>query len=124
MMTKAFAANGAKVYIVGRRKEKLDEAAKLAPNNITPLVGDVTSKESLCNVAAQVEKDAGFVNLLICNSGVMATPLRADTEQLSVKEYAKVALEQNMENWNNQFAANGEYYVRRPLMKRSLIREQ
>ncbi|KAI7517877.1 hypothetical protein KC331_g21500, partial [Hortaea werneckii] len=72
MMTRAFATNGAaKVYIVGRRKEKLDETAALNPDVIVPIVGDVTSKESLCQVADQVEKDAGYVNLLCVNSGTM-----------------------------------------------------
>jgi len=67
MMTKAFANNGAaKVYIVGRRREKLEEAAKTSSHgNIIPIVGDVTSKESLCEVAEQIKKDVGYVNLLI-----------------------------------------------------------
>ena len=56
--------NGAKVYIVGRRKEKLDEAASLH-KNITPIVGDVTSKDSLVQVAEQIQKELGYVNLLI-----------------------------------------------------------
>ena len=67
MMTKAFANNGAaKVYIVGRRKEKLEEAAKVSPHgNIIPLVGDVTSKESLCEIAETIKQDIGYLNLLI-----------------------------------------------------------
>ena len=67
MMTKAFANNGAaKVYIVGRRREKLQEAAKVSSHgNIIPVVGDVTSKESLCEVAEQIKKEVGYVNLLI-----------------------------------------------------------
>lgn len=70
-MTKAFANNGAaKVYIVGRRKEKLEAAAREASphGNVIPIVGDVTSKESLAKVADQVKREAGFVNLLCCNS--------------------------------------------------------
>jgi short-subunit dehydrogenase involved in D-alanine esterification of teichoic acids len=71
MMTKAF-VNGkaAKVYIVGRRKQKLDEAAQLS-SNITGIVGDVTSKESLCQIAEQIKQETGYVNLLCCNSGYM-----------------------------------------------------
>lgn len=69
MMAKALATNGAsKVYIVGRRKEVLEEAAKSSIyRNIIPVVGDVTSKESLQSIAYQVEKDAGYVNVLIAN---------------------------------------------------------
>lgn len=73
MMTKAFALNGAsKVFVVGRRKEKLEEAAKVSPyGNIIPVVGDVTSKESLLEVANTVRQEAGHVNFLCCNSGGM-----------------------------------------------------
>ncbi|KAL9577389.1 MAG: hypothetical protein Q9212_006393 [Teloschistes hypoglaucus] len=53
MMANALAANGAhKVYIIGRRKEVLEAAAKESPHgNIVPLVGDVTSKDSLHGIA-------------------------------------------------------------------------
>lgn len=106
MMTKAFATNGAaKVYIVGRRKEKLDETAKMA-SNIIPIVGDVTSKESLCQVADQIESETGYVNLLCCNSGVMPPPVGLDPTQVSIQEYRKKALEQKTEDWVNGFATN------------------
>lgn len=46
MMTKALALNGVnKVYIIGRRKEVIEAAAKeSSQGNIIPIVGDVTSK--------------------------------------------------------------------------------
>ena len=46
MMTKALALNGVnKVYIIGRRKEVIEAAAKESPHgNIIPIVGDITSK--------------------------------------------------------------------------------
>lgn len=108
MMTKAFALNGAaKVYIVGRRKEKLDEAAKLSPHgNIIPLVGDVTSKESLIQVAEQVKQDIGHVNLVCCNSGGMPPPIPANPSLgASVSEFAQTALKQSMADWNDAFAS-------------------
>lgn len=106
MMTKAFVQNGAaKVYITGRRKEKLDEAAKLSPN-IIPLIGDVTSKESLMEVAAQVKKDTGYINLLCCNSGYMPPPVGVKSAEVSLEEYAAKALDQETEDWNNTFATN------------------
>lgn len=72
-MTKAFAIKGgSKVFIVGRRKEKLEEAAKVSPHgNIKPIVGEVTSKESLLDVAEQVRNKAGQVNFLCFNNGEM-----------------------------------------------------
>ena len=108
MMTKAFANNGAaKVYIVGRRKEKLDEAVRETGSrgNVIGIVGDVNSKESLMQTAEQIKKDVGFVNLLICNSGVYSPPV-ANPAQDSVAEYARKALEQGPEVWNEGFATN------------------
>lgn len=107
MMTKAFALNGAhKVYIVGRRKEKLDEAAKISPNNIIPLVGDVTSKESLISLSDHIKQDVGYVNLVICNSGIMPKPIAAKAGEASLAEFAQAALQQTAEDWNSTFATN------------------
>lgn len=51
MITQALAVNGAKVYIVGRTKEKLDKVVEVHGKNIAgeiiPLVGDVASKEGV-----------------------------------------------------------------------------
>ena len=107
MMTKAFALNNAaKVYIVGRRMEKLQEAAKISPSNIVPIAGDITSKDSLREVAEKVKQDCGYVNLLCCNSGVNPPAVPVQSSNVSVAEYAKAAMEQNMEDWNDGFAAN------------------
>ncbi|QIX01545.1 hypothetical protein AMS68_007062 [Peltaster fructicola] len=111
MMTKAFAFNGAaKVYIVGRRKEKLDEAAKLSPN-IVPVVGDVTSKQSLIDLAAQVKKEVGYVNMLICNSGTMPPGISVKPNEVPLEEYAKAALELSFEDYTLAFATNSTSIV-------------
>ncbi|KAK3679551.1 hypothetical protein LTR78_001112 [Recurvomyces mirabilis] len=107
MMTTAFANNGAKrVYIVGRRKEKLDETFKLAPDIIVPLVGDVTSKESLLDLVDQIKADTGFLNLLCCNSGTMPPALKAKSGTASLAEYRKAALDSEVEDWAQTFATN------------------
>lgn len=56
MVARALDANGASaVYIVGRREEVLQSAAKQAVNgNIVPFVGDVTSQSSLASIASHV----------------------------------------------------------------------
>lgn len=106
MMTKAFAANNAaKIYIIGRRKDKLDEAARLSPN-IVPIVGDVTSKDSLTAIADRIKQETGFVNLLCCNSGFMPPPIGVKSTDVDVKEFAKKALEQTTEDWEKTFSTN------------------
>lgn len=107
MMTKALALNGAeKVYIIGRRKEKLDEAAKISPN-IVGIVGDVTSKESLKAIVEQIKRESGFVNLLIANSGVMVpgNPVKSGSGA-TLAEYAKGGFESSEEDFNNTFNVN------------------
>lgn len=107
MMTKALALNGAeKVYIIGRRKEKLDEAAKISPN-IVGIVGDVTSKESLKAIVEQVKRESGFVNLLIANSGVMVpgNPVKSGSGA-TLAEYAKGGFESSEDDFTNTFNVN------------------
>jgi NAD(P)-dependent dehydrogenase (short-subunit alcohol dehydrogenase family) len=115
MMAKALALNGAhKVYIFGRRLDKLEAAAKESPTgNIIPIQGDVTSKESLEAAADLVRKDTGYLNLIICNSGVTgpnhAVNMREGT---SAKELQKQVLATPMEEFTDAFAVNvsGVYY--------------
>ncbi|KAF7502433.1 hypothetical protein GJ744_005816 [Endocarpon pusillum] len=71
MMARALDANGAsRVFIVGRREEQLKQTAATGRNgNIVPLVGDVTSKESLQKIVDQVSTESDHLDVLICNSG-------------------------------------------------------
>lgn len=78
MIASALAEAGAeKVYIAGRRAEVLNAAVAtigattgVAPDVVVPIPCDVTSQEELAALVARIEKDAGFLNLLICNSGI------------------------------------------------------
>ncbi|KAK0714181.1 hypothetical protein B0T26DRAFT_719775 [Lasiosphaeria miniovina] len=74
VMSQALAANGAaKVYILGRRLDVLEEAAAAtSPANVlVPVRCDVTSKESLQAAVDTITRETGFVNLLLVNSGVI-----------------------------------------------------
>lgn len=109
MMTKALALNGAsKVYIIGRRLEKLEAAAKESPhNNIIPVQGDVTDKDSLQSIAERIRKETGYINLLICNSGVSGPQAGVNMpKETSAKELARMVLDTPMEDFNNVFAVN------------------
>jgi NAD(P)-dependent dehydrogenase (short-subunit alcohol dehydrogenase family) len=99
MMTKALAANGAKkVYIIGRRKEKLEEAAATNPSVIIPVVGDVTSKDTLKAIASRIASETGYVNLLICNSGAMGPSAGVNNREVSIAEYAAAAMNQSWDD--------------------------
>ncbi|KAL9596712.1 MAG: hypothetical protein Q9219_005623 [cf. Caloplaca sp. 3 TL-2023] len=106
MMAKALAVNGArKVYIVGRRQEVLEAAAKEA-TNIVPLVGDVTSKDSLQSIAEQVKNDIGYVNVLIANSGIGGPQTPAITPQTSLEDYQSALWNLPQEEYERTFAVN------------------
>ena len=72
MLARSLEANGAKVYITGRRLEKLEEAAKLAthPGQIIPLQGSTTSHEDLQRVVDHITKETGYIDLLVNNAGM------------------------------------------------------
>lgn len=107
MLTSALVENGAaKVYIVGRRKEKLEEAAKANPSVIIPIVGDVTSKDFLRDFASQVKQEVGYLNLLICNSGLMPDAIPVKSADVDVATYAQAAMDTDPEDWNRTFAVN------------------
>ncbi|KAI0412263.1 hypothetical protein F5X98DRAFT_355344 [Xylaria grammica] len=77
MAAQALEANGAIVYIIGRRKETLGKAAATAKyNNIRPIVGDVTSKSSLTAAASTIGSEVGgYVDLVFANSGISGPSL-------------------------------------------------
>ena len=77
MMASALDINGAaKVYILGRRLEKLEEVASKAVNgSIIPIQGDITSKASLTTAVEKVQSEVPFVNVVIANSGTMGPTL-------------------------------------------------
>jgi len=101
---RALDANGAKaVYIVGRREETLQNAAKTAVNGtIIPLVGDVTDKESLQKIAERVRQEQGFINLLFANAGIgglkHASALPQDRKP-TIKEFQEIMFKPEMEDF-------------------------
>lgn len=113
MMAKGLAGAGAKkVYILGRRQDTLETAAKAHPS-IVPLQCDIGDKASLQSAVDFVTKDAGYVNLLIANSGVIG-PIKSFTPGLSIKEHRKNLFEDvSMEDFTETFHVNvtGTYFT-------------
>lgn len=71
-----FAAEGAHVFIFGRRQSQLDQAVKLIGRNVTAIQADAAQLDDLDRVAAQVKKDKGVVDIIVSNAGF--------TEQASI----------------------------------------
>lgn len=107
MITKALAANGAeKIYILGRRKEILQEAATSVGSSVVPLVCDVTDKSSLKEATDAIERDSGFVNLLVCNAGVGGPQVKAPLAETTAAEWAEQHLAHDMADYTRVFDVN------------------
>ncbi|EON95796.1 putative short chain dehydrogenase reductase family protein [Phaeoacremonium minimum UCRPA7] len=107
MATQALAANGAKVYITGRRMEALENAAKShEPSHggqIIP-VGpcDVRKKDDLEKLVKEIQSKEKFINLLVCNAGVAgpkAEPEESDAEDLKQKLWEN----ESVDEWQSTF---------------------
>jgi NAD(P)-dependent dehydrogenase (short-subunit alcohol dehydrogenase family) len=75
-MARALAHNGAaKVYILGRRLEVLETAAR-EHASIVPLQCDVTSKADLQAAVDHITAEIGYINLVVANSGIIGPAVR------------------------------------------------
>ncbi|HKT96027.1 MAG TPA: SDR family oxidoreductase [Paraburkholderia sp.] len=66
---KRFAAEGAHVFIFGRRKAQLDEATTLIGRNVTAIQADAANLDDLDRVAAAVKAEKGVVDIIVSNAG-------------------------------------------------------
>ncbi|KAH7410833.1 hypothetical protein BKA64DRAFT_365165 [Cadophora sp. MPI-SDFR-AT-0126] len=109
MMARALALNGAhKVYIIGRRKEVLEKAAQsVNTNNIIPLVGDVTSKDTLSSLVSTIKAEVGYINVLVANSGILgpqkSIPITAES---SIADFQKAYGEASFKDYASTFELN------------------
>ena len=81
-----FVAEGAHVFITGRRQAELDEAVRQIGRNVTGVQGDVSNLADLDRLFGTV-KQQGRLDVLFANAGVLAVaPLGLITEE----DFAKV----------------------------------
>jgi NAD(P)-dependent dehydrogenase (short-subunit alcohol dehydrogenase family) len=66
-----YVAEGAFVYITGRRQAELDKAVELIGSNAKAVQGDVSNLDDLDRLYAQVKKEKGRVDVLVANSGIV-----------------------------------------------------
>ena len=79
---KAFAANGAAVYITGRRQETLDAALQKIGGNVTGVRGDMSNLADLDRLYDTVQQNHAQIDVLFVNAGGGEfAPLGAITEE-------------------------------------------
>ncbi|KAL1899791.1 hypothetical protein Sste5346_002657 [Sporothrix stenoceras] len=115
VMARALAeAGAAKVYIAGRRLAVLEKAAEsvnkvLSKEVLVPIELDVTSKESLAAAAAFVEKDSGFLDVVVSNAGISGPqpPAPADNDTTTtLAQWREKQLEVDPSEFQDTFKVN------------------
>jgi NAD(P)-dependent dehydrogenase (short-subunit alcohol dehydrogenase family) len=80
---KRFVAEGAHVYITGRRESELAAAAKDIGKNVTAVQGDVAKLGDLDRLFAQIKQEKGRLDIVFANAGIAKyAPLGQITEEL------------------------------------------
>ncbi|GAA6033057.1 hypothetical protein JCM8097_000122 [Rhodosporidiobolus ruineniae] len=110
---KALAANGAKVYITGRRKEVLEKAVEDAGGvfpsggSLHALPMDVTKRESILEGVKAVEKD-GFLSLLVNNAGIAKGKEKnlSKSKSQGIEAYSKAMLAFSEEAFETVYNTN------------------
>ncbi|OLN85671.1 Gluconate 5-dehydrogenase 3 [Colletotrichum chlorophyti] len=121
MYAQALAANGAKVYITGRRQEVLEQSARVhgsadkigsSGGQIVPLVMDVTNKDSIKDAVKHVTETDGYVNVLVNNAGVWTTKPEAGPED-GPEKFGSSMFDQSIDLWQQAFLVNATsiYFV-------------
>ncbi len=67
---KRFVAEGAEVFITGRRREQLDRAAEAIGSGVTAVQGDISRMDDLDRLFATVHAKSGRIDVLFANAGL------------------------------------------------------
>jgi NAD(P)-dependent dehydrogenase (short-subunit alcohol dehydrogenase family) len=111
MATQALAVNGAKVYICGRTEEKLEKVADLYGKDISgsiiPIVADVSKKEDIKKLHAEISSKEKCLCILINNAGIALNT--QETEAGSAEELKKNLFDdenETFEMWTDTYRTN------------------
>lgn len=67
---KRFVAEGAEIFITGRRQEELDRAVETIGSGVTAVQGDVSRLDDLDRLFATVRAKSGRIDVLFANAGL------------------------------------------------------
>jgi NAD(P)-dependent dehydrogenase (short-subunit alcohol dehydrogenase family) len=77
-----FVAEGAYVFITGRREKELDGAVRQIGSNVTGVVADASGLSDLDNLFARISKEKGRLDVVFANAGGGSfAPLGSITEE-------------------------------------------
>ncbi|RYO81217.1 hypothetical protein DL766_006753 [Monosporascus sp. MC13-8B] len=110
MATQALVANGAKVYITGRTKEKLDAVAQQyseGSGSIIPLQCDVSDKSQIANLVKGVSSGEECLCILINNAGISGNTFQTEAGSAAeMKENLFDSEKATFEDWTDIYRVN------------------
>ncbi|ORY26775.1 putative short chain dehydrogenase/reductase [Naematelia encephala] len=123
-ITNAFAINGAKVIITGRRLDVLQKTANDIGGDIICIQGDVSTKTGVEDIVAQISEKTSVVDTLVNCAGVaipFRTPIQDHNDPDSVEKLLAGVIDADFEK-QNAVNINGVYFMTTllvPLLRKS-----
>ena len=113
MIAQAFANNGAKVYICGRRTDVLEQSVKTwgqslkhPKGQLIPMQLDVGDKDSIQQLVKEISKNEKHIDLLVNNAGISKGSTEVERGDESAKELSEELFNEDMKNWMDVYNTN------------------
>jgi NADP-dependent 3-hydroxy acid dehydrogenase YdfG len=113
MISQAFANNGARVYITGRRSDALQTAGKTwgsslnhPKGQIIPIECDITSKSSIERLVKEVQQKEDHVDLLVNNAGISRGTSEVEKGHQDDNALAKELFSEDLNLWEDVYRTN------------------
>lgn len=109
MIAQAYANNGARVYITGRRQDVLNNTVKTWGSSLAHPKGkliaipsDITSKASIQELVQEISKNEKHVDILVNNAGVSLGTTSVEKGDESAEALSKEFLKEEAADWDGE----------------------
>lgn len=94
------------MYLLGRRKQNLEDAAKsINPDIVRPVQCDVSDPSSIDAAVKQIEKESSHIDVLINNAGVLGPDHKGIDKAQSIQELQEI-MKRDWSGWDTSFQIN------------------